>query len=136
MRKYAPCITLLLSTLFCSAQQEIKIGGYTYLKKASVTAFLKQDGLDSTYSLYVTKDGNQAFGCEMLSTRNDSIFRKSTMDVDEANKTILCKERFFFKQSRDVDSIYTYYKQLNNGNFKTDKIIEYKNGVAKNLIKN
>ena len=53
------------------------------------------------------------------------------MHVDYQNKTVLCKELYFFDQSRKVDSIYRFYKQQKDGSFKTAKIIEYRNGIAK-----
>lgn len=131
MREKIITLTLFLISLSCSGQEKIQIGGYTYYKKQPVSAFLKDDGFTSKYSVYETEDGNHRFGCEMESTRNDSVFRKGIMEVDYKNKTVLCKELYFYNQSRKVDSIFSFYKQLKDGSFKTVRIIEYKNGISK-----
>lgn len=57
------------------------------------------------------------------------------MVVDYKNKTVLCKELHFYNQSRKVDSIFSFYKQLKDGSFKTVRIIEYRHGIAKSQFR-
>ena len=64
-----------------------------------------------------TEDIKHKFGCEMESFRNDSVFRKDTVDVNYKSQTYVGTKLFFFNQSHKVDSIFNIYKQLIDGNF-------------------
>lgn len=121
-------VSLLIFYNFFFAQKVLKIGKYEYYKKKSVSVFLKDDGFDAKYDVYATKDNRKKFGCKASAKRNDSIFQRGYMTLDIKNRTIKCRELFYYKQSYSVDSIQRYYKQNNDGSFRVLKIQEFKNG--------
>lgn len=124
-----------LILLFCNqsfSQNSISIGKHTYLSKGK-TIYWKDYDLHLNIYTYFLKNGSAEFAYEELAQRNDSIFRKGKLQINKLKKEVIAITYNFYNLKDDFDSSYRYFKQLKNGKFKLNKIIQYKNGFPRTI---
>jgi hypothetical protein len=129
MKIYLGLLFFLVSFL-SFAQKKIDIGGYTFYSKKT-SRFLKDDSLTTVWVTFYNKKNESIFGYESVAMRNDSVFRRGAIELDQKRRKILYREIFYYTQSWNIDSVHKEFFVNQKGGVILKKDITFKNGILK-----